>query len=97
MGTMWAPVTPDQLRLYQWRIRSTTFGHTALQTRSEAVSRKERDELWLVLILRILSIVVAQALEASNTPNWIVFRRLEAIDIVEMEQAKNRCVSGGHC
>jgi hypothetical protein len=28
--------------------------------------------------------MVAQALEASDTANWIVFRRLETIDIVEV-------------
>jgi hypothetical protein len=36
------------------------------------------------LISRILSVMVAQALEASDTANWIVFRRLETIDIVEV-------------
>lgn len=61
-----------------------SFGHTALQTWTESVSRKERDELRLPLILRMVSVMVTQALEASNTANWIVFRRLETIDIVEV-------------
>jgi hypothetical protein len=67
----------------EW-LHRTTSGYTALQARAESVSRKERDELRLPLIYRILSVMVAQALEASDTANWIVFRRLKAIDIVEV-------------
>lgn len=72
---------PSKLLQWAWQ---KTFSHTALEARTEPVSRKERDELRLPTIFRMMSIVVAQALEASDTPNWIVFRSLEAIDIVEV-------------